>query len=404
VITNVSMIFAANTFYHLKVQAQGSRLRIFVNNTNQPVVDVRDNNFASGMVGVRDYCSDGNQSLSSFAHLVASESPTPPAGGARAWYPFEGNTLDASGNGNDGTMSGNVQFAAGKLGAEAAQFDGTTHTYITVPLSISNSFTIGFWIKTSATGGNGQWFNGIGLVDGEVPGVADDFGVSLTGNSAAFGVGNPDTTIATPDAINDGNWHHVAATRDSVSGQMSLYLDGSLEATGPGPPRTRTAPPGLRIGSIQAGVTGGFLPGTIDDVQLFDRVFSSSEVPTLMNHSPALMLVSDTTILAGRTLLVTNIATDPDLPAQTLAFSLASPPSGVTIDSTNGLLEWRPNVAQSGATYPLTVQVADNGTPGWTAFLERGAKLELKDNRERTALTRATESKNESAIELLKNK
>jgi len=37
-------------------------------------------------------------------------------------------------------------------------------------------------------------------------------------------------------------------------------------------------------------------------------------------------------------------------------------------------------------------------------FLERGAKLELKDNRERTALTSATESKNESSIELLKNK
>jgi len=90
-------------------------------------------------------------------------------------------------------------------------------------------------------------------------------------------------------------------------------------------------------------------------------------VSTLMNHPPTLMPVSDTTIIAGRTLLVTNIAADPDLPAQTLAFSLASPPSGVTIDSTNGLLEWRPNVAQSGATYPLTVQVADNGTPGWTA-------------------------------------
>jgi hypothetical protein len=264
-------------------------------------------------------------------------------------------------------MSGNVQFVAGKLGALAAQFDGSTNTFISIPLSVSNSFTIDFWVKTTATGGSGQWYDGMGLVDGEVAGVVNDFGITLVGNTAAFGVGNPDTTIYTTNPINDGYWHHVSATRDSVSGQMCLYLDGNLQATGPGPPGTRTDPPSLRIGSVQTGVAGGFLPGAIDDVQLFDRVFSAAEVPTLMNHSPSLMPVSDTTILAGRTLLITNTATDPDLPAQRLTFSLPSPPSGAIISSTNGLLAWRPTIAQSGVTYPLTVQVADNGTPSMTA-------------------------------------
>ncbi len=94
VITNVPMTFAANTFYHLKVQVQGSRLRIYVTNTNQPVVDVRDSTFVSGMIGVRDYCSDGNQSLSSFTHVVVNETAAAPAGGPHAWYPFEGNTLE----------------------------------------------------------------------------------------------------------------------------------------------------------------------------------------------------------------------------------------------------------------------------------------------------------------------
>ena len=120
----------------------------------------------------------------------------------------------------------------GKLGAQAAQFDGSTNTYITIPLSISNSFTIGFWVKTTAIGGNGQWYNGLGLVDGDVTGAANDFGISLVSGYAAFGVGNPDTTITTPEAINDGTWHHIAATRDSVGGQMCLYLDGVLRATG----------------------------------------------------------------------------------------------------------------------------------------------------------------------------
>lgn len=106
-ITNVPMTFMANTFYHLKVQAQGSRLRIFVTDTNQPVVEVRDGTFASGMIGVRDYCLDGDRSLSSYAHLVVSEFASAPGSGPLAWHPSGGNAVDAGVNGCDGTISGN---------------------------------------------------------------------------------------------------------------------------------------------------------------------------------------------------------------------------------------------------------------------------------------------------------
>jgi len=99
-ITNVPMEIAANTYYHLKVQAQGSRLRIFVTNTNVPVIDLRDSTFASGMVGVRDYCTDGKQSLSSFTHLVVTESPAQADRSARSGDPFQGGAGDASTGGS----------------------------------------------------------------------------------------------------------------------------------------------------------------------------------------------------------------------------------------------------------------------------------------------------------------
>jgi hypothetical protein len=73
VITNVPMTFAANTFYRLKVQARGSRFKIYVGDGNQPVVEVDDHHFSSGMIGVRDYCNDGNRSFSSYSHLAANE-------------------------------------------------------------------------------------------------------------------------------------------------------------------------------------------------------------------------------------------------------------------------------------------------------------------------------------------
>jgi len=72
-ITNVPMPFAANKFHRLKVQADGSRLRIFVTDTNQPVVDIRDDHFSSGMIGVRLYCGDGDRSYSSYSNLAVTE-------------------------------------------------------------------------------------------------------------------------------------------------------------------------------------------------------------------------------------------------------------------------------------------------------------------------------------------
>jgi hypothetical protein len=144
---------------------------------------------------------------------------------------------------------------------------------------------------------------------------------------------------------------------------MNLYLDGSWQAGANGPTGTKSDSPNLRVGTLRTLVAGNFLTGTIDDVQLFSRVFSPAEIPSLMNHPPSLPPIFDTAILAGRTLYVTNSATDPDLPAQTLAFSLPVAPPGAGINPTNGLLTWRPGMAQAGATHPLTVRVADNGAP-----------------------------------------
>ena len=61
---------------------------------------------------------------------------------------------------------------------------------------------------------------------------------------------------------------------------------------------------------------------------------------------------------------MTNNASDPDLPAQTLNWTLVNSPAGAAINITNGLITWRPAISQSPATNILTVVVADNGTPG----------------------------------------
>ena len=76
-ITSAPMNFTANKSYHLKISAQGSHIKIFIGDADQPIIDVHDDHFASGMIGVRDYCSDGDQSLSSFSNLAVIEAAVP---------------------------------------------------------------------------------------------------------------------------------------------------------------------------------------------------------------------------------------------------------------------------------------------------------------------------------------
>ena len=286
-----------------------------------------------------------------------------------AWYPLDSSALDGTGNGNHALLATNVTYVPGKIGSSAAQFTGN-NSYVVIPRSISNSFSITCWIKTTTTGGGSQWWAGKGIVDGEVQGSTSDFGLSLVGGAAALGIGNPDTTITSTSLINDGQWHHLAANWNTLTGLMQLYVDGQLQATTNGPTGTRSAPPNLRIGSIQTGYAGGYLAGTIDDVRLFNRTLSATEIVGTMNRPPTLSPIPNQSLIAGQNLVLTNLAADPDLPAQTLTWNLASAPAGAAIQPlnlTNGIITWRPAMAQSPSTNTLSVMVTDNGTPGLSA-------------------------------------
>ena len=88
-------------------------------------------------------------------------------------------------------------------------------------------------------------------------------------------------------------------------------------------------------------------------------------VPT--NQPPVLAAIPDQTILAGRTLLVTNLASDPNVPPLPLTFSLFNPPAGASINANTGLFTWRPTIAQSPSTQTVSVVVSDNELPPLTA-------------------------------------
>ena len=174
--------------------------------------------------------------------LVSTVSADDTLSGIIAYYPFDTTANDVVGT-YHGTVFGATQTAGIK--GNAFYFDGI-NDYIYVPRSVSDDFSIIFWVNTTQTAATNipgvdpnqwnthQWWVGNGLVDAEIDTEMDDFGTSLLGSKASFGKGDQtlhkDFTIESTSDINDGKWHQIAAVRKISNGEMKLYVDGILEA------------------------------------------------------------------------------------------------------------------------------------------------------------------------------
>ena len=66
-----------------------------------------------------------------------------------------------------------------------------------------------------------------GLVDGEQPGVANDWGLSINSSGqVGAGLGNPDRTQYSPDFLDTANGEAHLAIYSRSGGSVSLAVDG----------------------------------------------------------------------------------------------------------------------------------------------------------------------------------
>jgi hypothetical protein len=111
-----------------------------------------------------------------------------------------------------------------------------------------------------------------GAVNGVLLEKMAQTGYSLTvnaGGGVTFTVRGTDADAAVGSAtqINDGNWHHVIAEADRASAALTLYVDGRLDAAGPG------VGPGVSLANeadlYVGGTPGGrCLSGTLDFLRI----------------------------------------------------------------------------------------------------------------------------------------
>jgi hypothetical protein len=224
-------------------------------------------------------------SAESFSETVATSEMDPVlrVQDAIAYYSFDnGDARDDSEHGWNGTVHGSA-ISEGIRG-NSLSFNGIDQ-YADLPLSIKNNFSISFWVKTSQTADTGQWYDGNGLVDAEYCDEVDDFGTALLGGKASFGVGNPDTTIESIRDINDDNWHHIVAVRVKESGEIKLYIDGILEASGEASRSSLTASTWLGVGNNPCDTSQNrrWFSGSIDEIGIYNIALNEEEVNALYN-------------------------------------------------------------------------------------------------------------------------
>jgi hypothetical protein len=88
-----------------------------------------------------------------------------------------------------------------------------------------------------------------------------------------------------------------------------------------------------------------------------------------MNTPPVLAPIGNKVVAEVALVTFTASATDSDVPAQALTYSLdAGAPTGATINATSGVFTWTPTAAQGPSTNPITIRVMDNGSPALSDF------------------------------------
>jgi hypothetical protein len=181
-----------------------------------------------------------------------------------------------------GALQGSQQ---GLTGTTAIAYNGTGTPYNSNnggTFSGPSAYTIECWFKVSGSMGGtlaGFTTSSTSMATDALRALYVDSGGKLT-----FGVSNSgtETTIRSPNAYNDGLWHHVAATQGATGGLM-LYVDGALvqSAANPGAPSTagywRWSAINLANGWPNR-PTSDYLIGTIDELAVYHTELSANSV------------------------------------------------------------------------------------------------------------------------------
>ncbi|MFY0690209.1 MAG: cadherin domain-containing protein [Cyclobacteriaceae bacterium] len=196
--------------------------------------------------------------------------------GLVAFYPFSGDANDSSEYANHGTETGGVSLATDRFGASNSAYDfNGTDAYLdmgNVNDFTTEDFTVSAWINRDEGGISNARIVSKGAGNDDLAGYA------LYGSDTqvyfAISKGDGSTRPFATSEINHSLWNHLVGVKDGNG--LKLYVNGVLADSVEGLTETITNASKLLIGENDGQST--LFPGLIDDVRIYDRALSESEI------------------------------------------------------------------------------------------------------------------------------
>lgn len=206
-----------------------------------------------------------------------------PTNGLVAYYPFNGNANDVSGNTHNGVINGNVIPSTDRFGNlnssykwESSNFN--SNDYINIGYlynDVTSKITISTWVLLDCAQPNHRIISSgeQGLTCNQVQGDLIQLKVAY---DSAGGI------WPSNQFINKNVWHHIVFTADAITGISKFYIDGLLTDTIAGTGGGTLSTEIWNIGRKSISAFDGFC-GKIDDIGIWNRALTQEEITGLYN-------------------------------------------------------------------------------------------------------------------------
>ncbi|WP_342304989.1 LamG-like jellyroll fold domain-containing protein [Methanolobus sp. ZRKC5] len=190
--------------------------------------------------------------------------------GLVAYYPFDKDTMDYSGNGNDGTNNG-ATFVSG-IGGNALDFDGM-EDYVSVPININPDVmpqaTIALWVRSNSDS-RGT------VISHDNGGYDRTIDIDARGGGLGWSAFSGSGSVLGYQTVTTDKWTFLAVVYDQDAGTVKFYVDDVMyEEEG----SLGMGWDAINIGSNPS--FGAYFDGLIDEVRIYDYALTQSEISSL---------------------------------------------------------------------------------------------------------------------------
>ncbi len=209
------------------------------------------------------------------------------AKGLVAYYPFNGNAKDESGNRNDGEVKG-ATLTTDRHGkpSSAYSFDGKDDHIRGPVFPDSESFSVSAWFNLSVKNSNRHLI----CFDGSSASGRDCIVEIMEGGKGIIGFGTKDnnhlwapaTDADGKDLVSTGTWYHLTCIADAQNNTKSIWLNGVKVAgknNWTGTANVSFHGP-FTLGNI-SGAANMCFSGNLDDIRIYNRALSAKEVSAI---------------------------------------------------------------------------------------------------------------------------